>query len=615
MAKRRTAAPWLKLGSMSREALPEGPPVWLGSRSNGEYFHEQSANERLVHRLVMERADERARKLGISRREFLASSMGMFTTLAVINQVSGCGGSRGDGMTDMLPNDVQNMMSGAGGAGGVGGAGGGGGAGGVGGAAGTMITGGSGGVSGAGAGGTGGSGGAGGAGGAGGDAGVSFECPYVVPEAATCEETDLLTGNDFIFDIQTHSFDQGEWRMKNQTYANFLGFLATCFDAGDDRLNCFDEKHYGKYMFVESDTTMSVITSWPAQLCTGEVTTACGLPLSNEGMRDLREKMNLLTKSQRCVNQIQVMPNDRWELQRDVMTMAAEDPSWRAVSWKAYPAWGVPEGGGSLGGEGYFLNDDIGRQFIEHGLSLGIPNFAIHKGLPIPGFDVEHNQPIEVGDVAKAYPEANFIIYHSGIGAGTGSLLMLAQVESSPFDESLEDPLMHTGVDQLVASLRAAGISADTNKNVYAELGSAWSNVMNDASAAQHLIGKLLKYVGPDHIVWGTDCILYGSPQPQIEAFRMFNITTDYQERFGYPALTPEIKAKIFGLTSAKIFCIDPEARRCAATESTFASVRQQWDAELGQRRFAFQTPLGPTTRREFFELAKRAIAKKQPGA
>jgi hypothetical protein len=609
MAKRRSSAPWLKLGSKSREEVPEGPPVWLGSRSNGEYFHDQSPKERLIHRLVMEKADAQARRLGVSRREFLASSMGMFTTLAMINQVSGCGGSRGDGMTGMSPGDV-SISGGAGGVtGGAGGA-----TGGMGGAAGNVS---------AGAGGMA-SGGMGGSGVGGGvapvdagalDAGTVIECPYLVPEEATCAETELLDSNDFIFDIQTHSFDQGEWRMKNRTYANFLTFLAACTDVSDDRLDCFDAKHYGKYMFVESDTTMSVITSWPAQLCTDGVTSACGLPLSNEGMRDLREQMNLLTKSQRCVNQIQVMPNDRWELQRDVMTMAAQDPSWRAVSWKAYPAWGAPADGGAIGGVGYFLNEEVGRRFIEHGLSLGIPNFAIHKGLPIPGFDMEHNQPIEVGEVAKAYPEANFIIYHSGIGAGTESLLGLASVEDAPYDESIEDPLMHSGVDQLIASLRAAGISPENNVNVYAELGSAWSNVMNDGVAAQHMIGKLLKYVGPNNIVWGTDCILYGSPQPQIEAFRMFQITTQFQTQYGYPALTPEIKAQIFGRTSAKVFCVDPDARRCAATESTFASVRKQWDEELGKRRFAFQRPLGPTTRREFFELARLAIAKKQPGA
>jgi hypothetical protein len=449
-------------------------------------------------------------------------------------------------------------------------------------------------------------------GGAGGT-GDPFQCPYVVPVEATCAETDLLKRDDFIFDIQTHSFDNGEWRMKNNVYSNFLGLLATCGDAGNDALNCFDEKHYGKYMFVESDTTMSVITSWPAQLCTPDVQTGCGLPLSNEGMRNLRDHINMLTKSQRVVNQVQVMPNDRWELQADVMTMAAQDPAWRAVSWKAYPAWGPAMSG--IGGTGYFLNDDVGRKFIETGLSLRIPNFAIHKGLPIPGFDVEHNQPIEVGETAKAYPEANFIIYHSGIGAGTSNLLGLSAVENMPYDPSITDPKMHTGLDQFIASLIGAGITAENNTNVYGELGSAWSNVMNDAVAAQHFIGKLLKHLGEDHVVWGTDCILYGSPQPQIDAFRMFTITPQFQQMYGYPELTPAIKAKIFGLNAAKVFCIDAQARRCAATQSTFAQVRQRWDSEFGERRWAFQQPLGPTTRREFLQLARIAIAQGKPGA
>ena len=610
--------PWLKLQKKSAPELPERPPVWLGGRSNGEYFHDQTREEKMIFDLTMQRADEQARRLGIDRREFLASSMGMFTTLAVINQVGGCGGDNGDGTMNISPDQAMAGMMGvtgagapaAGGAAPIGGAGMpsmvGGGAGGVGGVAGGNLPAGSGGSTPVMA-------GSGDMMGMPPKPGDKFQCPYVVPTEATCEETGLLDVETFIFDIQTHSFDNGEWRMKNSTYANFLNLLGTCVDSGGDRLNCFDEKHYGKYMFVDSETTMSVITSWPAQLCTGDVTMGCGLPLSNEGMKQLRDHINMLTKSQRCVNQIQVMPNDRWELQAEVMEMGSQDPDWKAVSWKAYPAWGPAPSG--IGGMGYFLDDEVGTKFIEKGLELGVPNFAIHKGLPIPGFDVEHNQPLEVGRVAKKYPEANFVIYHSGIGAGTSSLFGLAGVERMPFDANIKDPKMHSGLDQLVASLIEAGITAENNKNVFGELGSAWSNVMNDASAAQHFIGKLLKHLGPDQVVWGTDCILYGSPQPQIESFKMFTITEQYQRMYGYPALTPEIKAKIFGLNAARVFCIDPEARRCAASNSTFAGLKREYDAEFGPRRWTIQRPLGPTTRREFIQLAKIAIAKGSPGA
>ena len=140
------------------------------------------------------------------------------------------------------------------------------------------------------------------------------------------------------------------------------------------------------------------------------------------------------------MNQIQVMPNDRWELQAEVMTMMAVRSGLEGGELEGLSGLGSAEGGGAIGGEGYFMNGDLGRKFIEHGLSLGIPNFAIHKGLPIPGFDVEHNQPIEIGDLAKAYPEGNFIIYHSGIGANGGSLLNLASLETQPFDETQDRP-------------------------------------------------------------------------------------------------------------------------------------------------------------------------------
>jgi uncharacterized protein len=314
---------------------------------------------------------------------------------------------------------------------------------------------------------------------------------------------------------------------------------------------------------------------------------------------------------------VQVMPNDDIELQKDIMTMAMEDPDWRAVSWKAYPAWKSdsykPDGKAS----GYFLTDKVGRQFIEHGIALGVNNFAIHKGLPIPGFDVEHNQTKDVGPIAKLYPEGKFIIYHSGISAGCDSNKMACgqALERKPFDPSNDSPL---GLDMLIKSLMDEGlIDEDGPKkdlNVYAELGSAWSNVMRDATAAQHFMGKLLKYLGEDNICWGTDSILGGSPQGQIEALRAFTITEQFQEMFGYPALTATAKAKIFGLNAAKLFRIDVEAERCKLDKNKLAMYKRDLDGELGGRRWTQVPPLGPRTRREFIDAARLSIKKRHPG-
>jgi hypothetical protein len=76
------------------------------------------------------------------------------------------------------------------------------------------------------------------------------------------------------------------------------------------------------------------------------------------------------------------------------------------------------------------------------------------------------------------------------------------------------------------------------------------------------VLGKLLAAVGEDRILWGTDSIWYGSPQEQIAAFRAFEISAAFQQDFGYPALTAQAKAKIFGLNAATAYGIDPETIR-----------------------------------------------------
>jgi hypothetical protein len=246
--------------------------------------------------------------------------------------------------------------------------------------------------------------------------------------------------------------------------------------------------------------------------------------------------------------------------------------------------------------------------------------------LPIPGFDVVHNEPRDIGVVARDYPEANFVIYHSAISAGTGgdaiSAIQPQATEMVPYDPNDPAPL---GVNQLIRSLIENGVILDPDNpdtsvtpnerlNVFAEMGSAWSRVMSDPNQAQHYIGKLLKYLGEDNIVWGTDCILSGSPQSQIQAFRAFTITPQYQEMYGYPELTPAIKAKIFGLTAAKIYRVDPEAARCTFDRSELAQMKRNMDGELGKWRWTQKGPMGPQNLREFWAHARSNRAKGVPG-
>ena len=94
---------------------------------------------------------------------------------------------------------------------------------------------------------------------------------------------------------------------------------------------------------------------------------------------------------------------------------------------------------------------------------------------------------------------------------------------------------------------------------------------------AAHVLGKLLRAVGEDNVLWGTDSIWYGSPQPLIDSFRAFQIPVEFQQRFGYPALTPAVKAKILGLNAARVYGIDVEQARARFHRDDLAWARGEF--------------------------------------
>ena len=99
--------------------------------------------------------------------------------------------------------------------------------------------------------------------------------------------------------------------------------------------------------------------------------------------------------------------------------------------------------------------------------------------------------------------------------------------------------------------------------NVYAELGTIFaSSVVTFPTVCAHLMGILFKYLGADRIVWGTDSTFYGSPQWQIEAFWRLQIPEAFRQRYGYPEITPEMKRKVLGLNSARLYGMSPDVTR-----------------------------------------------------
>ena len=115
------------------------------------------------------------------------------------------------------------------------------------------------------------------------------------------------------------------------------------------------------------------------------------------------------------------------------------------------------------------------------------------------------------------------------------------------------------------------------------------------------MLGKLLNAVGPDRVLWGTDSIWYGSPQDQIQAFRAFEITVEYQGTYGYPAITPALRAQVFGLNATRPYRVgvDEVLKRARADD---VSRRR---AEYRERPDPSYLTYGPKTRREFLALLR----------
>jgi uncharacterized protein len=226
------------------------------------------------------------------------------------------------------------------------------------------------------------------------------------------------------------------------------------------------------------------------------------------------------------------------------------------AAWKVYC---------HAGGPGWYLDDhdpagaQVGQAFLDQAGRIGPPIVAVHKGF---SGGSSYASPIDVGPAAAAHPDLTFVVYHSGY--------------EPDHQEGAYDAGSAQGVDRLIASVRNAGVGpGDEPGNVYAELGSTWRSVMGDPTQAAHVLGKLLVQFGEDNVVWGTDSIWYGAPQDQIQAFRAFAITDEFQERFGYPELTPQIKAKVLGLNSARLYGVDPVTTRCVIDRDEIEQLRQ----------------------------------------
>ncbi len=380
-----------------------------------------------------------------------------------------------------------------------------------------------------------------------------------------------VSGNEFIFDVQGHFVNPtGAWlKTVPEGSRPFRGFAADRCAAAAlggqfDHIQCLGPDAFIKDVFLDSDTDLVVLSFVPS--------TRESEPLTIEEAAATAGIVEKLDGTHRLFLHGRVNPNQPGDLH--AMDSLAKNFPIRA--WKTYTQYGP-------GGTGFFMDDEPGIAMIEKARSLGVPNIAIHKGLPFGPRSYEHSTCAEMGRVAKRFPDVNFLLYHSGFITDKA--------------EAAYDPTRNDGIDALITAAREAELGQ--RSNLFAELGSTWRFLMRDPDSAAHALGKLLLHLGEDNILWGTDSIWYGSPQDQIQAFRSFQISPELRDKYGYPEITPAIRAKIFGLNALRIYPVPKEVLDQHLSGDRVAALRDNY-RNRPDPHFA---TYGPKTRREFLNL------------
>jgi uncharacterized protein len=369
----------------------------------------------------------------------------------------------------------------------------------------------------------------------------------------------------FIFDVQTHYVSSGydpadtETRRRGAvTKEALLGLRRRARESGlnprltTDRgtLDDLSWQNFIKEVFLDSETSVGLISTPP-----GPYPQEAVVP-PNE-MAHIRDEVNRLAGSQRMLAHGLATPQ-LGAADLDFMAMQAEQL--KIDAWKCYTG-SCPKGLD----HGWWMDDEkIAYPMLERAKTLNVKRVCVHKGLPL-GPVPEYNHPKDLIRAAKDFPDIEFLVYHSGMKS------------AASIDETFEK----TGEIPWTTEFCRMKHANPALTNIYMELGSTFAQlVTTHPVVCAHLLGQIISAFGVDHVLWGTDSIWYGTPQWQIESFRRFQIPERLIEKHKYPALTHEVKAKIFGLNAARLFHVDVATVRNALPNDAVGRLRMSYQEE-----------------------------------
>jgi uncharacterized protein len=384
-------------------------------------------------------------------------------------------------------------------------------------------------------------------------------------EAATPGVADERAGalaGQFVFDCQTHFVREDYGQKALLGLAQFAKAHWNPALANETDLTRFMFANYLKEIFVDSDTKVALLSGAP-------VDDPFNMFLSNDQIAAARASVNRIAGSRRMLAHsiIQpMMPGFLDEVDRAIATLKPD-------SWKGYTI-GDPIFLTKKGSNWRLDDEKVVYPFYEKAAKAGVSIVCIHKGL-MPA-DSEQSWPEiwkhatvwDLGKAAKDWPQLTFVIYHSAL---------------RPFVELPDQSLAQfesTGridwVTDLAEIPQKHGVS-----NVYAELGTCFANTaVTHPRLAAGMLGTLIKGLGVEKVVWGTDSVWWGSPQWQIEALRRLEIPEDMQRKHGFAPLggaDGPVKNAIFAGNASRMYKLDPASVQGEIRNDHVAEMRREF--------------------------------------
>lgn len=170
---------------------------------------------------------------------------------------------------------------------------------------------------------------------------------------------------------------------------------------------------------------------------------------------------------------------------------------------------------------------NIAYPLFEKAQELGLKYLQFHKGIPFGDQNPDDLHATDIQGAAIDFPDLTFGIHH--------------------FAEPFFEETLYT---------------AQRFENIVFVMAPWFNQYVLQPWKMLHRLGETLVAMGDERLLYASEGFFWPRVQVVIDALAELEMPAELQERYGYPAITDEMKAKIFGLNHARVLGIDVEAKR-----------------------------------------------------